>query len=728
MKYYIEYVNDADFVTDTLRYRRDPVTGRVDFYDDRTNIMRLGNEWYQDTLAWANIDNKGFVLGDEPYDSVENPNGIGSPLPVTLASDAVPQRYNISTIRIYFPRFAVETYERGVKYALGISTWIHGAEVVMGQYLIDRNDAIAAENVKRFANEEYYEYIEVQIIDPWYLTYSDDWRLFRQAVCGEEYDESGYEYNTTGSVLNISLHPVSKTNIDKHYLENHEVDVYTEMDDYHGGQNAINLADESSDYLDFRIGDNHNITNYYESRMLIGTELSFNKSYKQDDDGLRDYLHETYRIGEYELIMEIVVQDNENVYSYMRKQVESPWQEFDVKELCDENGNYPLQFDSWKGFKEGMFLNIILNIIDSSNPETSIYLKSNQIALTYDLFRYLVTDHANFVVDKLEPKVYLEDNEITIDGTVINYGDVIVNGDNALVFLDNTRININDNTITYGNISIRKSDGVLLINGHPQNFSEYDVNNIVSYGKLTLTRITMKDDICTVTFEYVTPLKTTTLTISDYSIRWGNLFVEIGHIYNEETEETTYNIAKAEIGENVFYFNTNKNYTTFGGLVISIVDGVLTWGGTIRTPHNDIIRINKVGLDKIYLEAVDMKVYNINAVNKIQQNIIKMDRPDDYKANIIKPIFFRTHELGKLIVHPEVIEQVCINLDQYKSKVDSFVLKIEGVVFTEYARNNAGIIFRIVGPSLPGKMSPGTYYILNQDSELVTTGQYIYEK
>lgn len=104
-----------------------------------------------------------------------------------------------------------------------------------------------------------------------------------------------------------------------------------------------------------------------------------------------------------------------------------------------------------------------------------------------------------------------------------------------------------------------------------------------------------------------------------------------------------------------------------------------------------------------------------------------MERPDDYKANIIKPVFFRSRDLGNLIVHPEVTEQICINLDAYKSKVNSFILQLEGISFPEQGRTAAGVIFKIIGNRLPKSKTSGLYYILSQDSELVTTGKYTYE-
>ena len=119
--------------------------------------------------------------------------------------------------------------------------------------------------------------------------------------------------------------------------------------------------------------------------------------------------------------------------------------------------------------------------------------------------------------------------------------------------------------------------------------------------------------------------------------------------------------------------------------------------------------------------------YNINAVNKIEKKIVQVDRPSDYKANILKPVYYKVKDLASLILHPSVTENICINLDTYKSTVDTFIIHIENVSFIERARTNSGVIFKIVGTNLPHSVESGVYYILNQDSELVTTGKFTYE-
>lgn len=119
---------------------------------------------------------------------------------------------------------------------------------------------------------------------------------------------------------------------------------------------------------------------------------------------------------------------------------------------------------------------------------------------------------------------------------------------------------------------------------------------------------------------------------------------------------------------------------------------------------------------------------NINVINTIHQSTVSYDIPDNSKSNIVIPVFYRVRDLGNIVIHPEVNENICINLDAYKSKVNSFILQIEGMKFNEIGTTTSGTIFKVIGASLPGLSTSGTYYILSQDGELITTGKYTYEK
>ena len=121
-----------------------------------------------------------------------------------------------------------------------------------------------------------------------------------------------------------------------------------------------------------------------------------------------------------------------------------------------------------------------------------------------------------------------------------------------------------------------------------------------------------------------------------------------------------------------------------------------------------------------------MNLINLNVMNKIENQVVQIDRPVDAKSNIIQPIFYKAVDGTNITVHPAVTELLCINLDQYKAVVTSFILQIEGVHFVEYGRNASGVLFKVIGGKLPKEITQGIYYILNQDSELVTTGKYTY--
>lgn len=137
-----------------------------------------------------------------------------------------------------------------------------------------------------------------------------------------------------------------------------------------------------------------------------------------------------------------------------------------------------------------------------------------------------------------------------------------------------------------------------------------------------------------------------------------------------------------------------------------------------------------VGEQKLFyinLKGVDMNCYNINAVNKIVNEVVYVDDQNDSKSNIIQPVFIRTKDVTNIIIHPEVTENICINLDAYKSKVSSFSIKIEGQIFNQIGMISKGVIFKIIGSKLPNIKKEGIYYILNEDAELITSGKYIYE-
>lgn len=128
----------------------------------------------------------------------------------------------------------------------------------------------------------------------------------------------------------------------------------------------------------------------------------------------------------------------------------------------------------------------------------------------------------------------------------------------------------------------------------------------------------------------------------------------------------------------------------------------------------------------INIDNIHMNEYNIHITNEIKKEVVQLEMPDN-KANVIDTIFFRVSNTANIVIHPEVTEYICINLDAYKSKVSSFVLQVEGIKFKEESRNPSGSLFKVIGSTLPGEKEEGSYYVLSQDGIMITSGKYKYE-
>lgn len=144
-RYFFEYLDETSYIPDNFTYSLD--NDIVTFINENcVNQVQRGNYW------------------SSPQD------------PTT---EALPAYINISNLRVYFPNFSLETYERLVKYNITIKMWMNEKEVNLGCFLVDRLDSVACEKPVTFLNDRYYEYIDLMIPDPWYIMYSDEWKAWR---------------------------------------------------------------------------------------------------------------------------------------------------------------------------------------------------------------------------------------------------------------------------------------------------------------------------------------------------------------------------------------------------------------------------------------------------------------------------------------------------------------------------------------------------------------------
>lgn len=190
---------------------------------------------------------------------------------------------------------------------------------------------------------------------------------------------------------------------------------------------------------------------------------------------------------------------------------------------------------------------------------------------------------------------------------------------------------------------------------------------------------------------------------------------------------TSHTFSKSELG-----FQDWSSFKTGLFLVGSI--SIIRDGNTIFSSiSNELPLTNEIykylistDVDYINLNYVHMQNYQVDVVNKIEKKVFSISKPDEYKSNILKPVFIHSYTTHDLIIHPAVTENISIELGAYSSSVKTFYLSIEGVEFVEYGRSSTGVVFRITGSTLPNKRDRGLFYILNEDRELVTTGNYTY--
>jgi hypothetical protein len=234
-----------------------------------------------------------------------------------------------------------------------------------------------------------------------------------------------------------------------------------------------------------------------------------------------------------------------------------------------------------------------------------------------------------------------------------------------------------------------------------------------------------------------------TYGIADYTIKYELVIADEDDVYSmcessELKSQTSYKFTKSDING----FENGRGWK-YGINVIGSVEikkdqeSVMTLISNKLPLSEEIFKyfiktnyfLDDIGqrINNVNLDNVNMNLININAVNKTENKIVKIDRPVDNKANIYQTLFYRVVDSISITIHPNVNENVCINLDQYKHLVDRFILQIEGVKFIEIGRIKSGIIFKVIGGRLPKKAQTGKYYILNQDFDMVTSGKYIYE-
>lgn len=340
-KYIVEYSDDPNRSLEKLQCIKDKLFGYFFLMPNENNLSYQKN-YYTD---WDNIS------------SVQK----------QYINNHIPKDLNISSFDLYFPRYSVETYEKNVYYALTLNTWINGVPVYLGSFLIDRKQAIAPSKGKKvFLNDEYYEYVRINTIDPYDLIYSDDWKNFRKDYCGEkEFD--GKQKNNSASNINITITPIKKI-----------VDDWMKLDGYDNSQSVIVLNTKNDNYLSAKLK-----FDFINADPVFICDTVFNSVY---EGNLEDYLEETYQITtdeDFNIKYCFVIGDKDNPYKYVEKS-------FDYAETQHVFSLDDFSFNSWDDYIEGLYANVY--VIIQKNDEDVIVLVSNKVYITQEIFKYLLNE------------------------------------------------------------------------------------------------------------------------------------------------------------------------------------------------------------------------------------------------------------------------------------------------------------------------------------------------
>lgn len=561
----------------------------INFINDSSKVIRNGNVWIDGLSA--------------KYSSVN-----------------IPDKLYTKKLKIYFPQFSPEVYDQNIKYVLTVNTWINGFRIVLGSFILNRIDSIASPEIIKKYNGEYYEYIEISILDPWVILYDDSWKSFRSNICHES-----NLLNITEAVLYFSLYPI----------ENGEDGGYIMKDGYQGGQNSINISNSEDDYLRLTISPN------------ILTSKIFCQPLKND------YIKSLW-----------VVEEEYNPTS-LKTNAQSPG-----RCNCNAIGSNKA-YHIWQGE----------DVSYDQTPCTSCGCT--------DLSEGIIKDVVN---------EYLL-------GEGGDIGQLIVSGS----WMPSINCNIYYNN-TYKNLQ--------------EYFEEtYNVTQPLYLEYHLVVRD--KDNIYTTKIEKTSAEHYTFYDTGINDKTQANIinWPWVDEYYRKSDNNSLYMqcIVTVQFREGDSY----RDFIYIRSNILPLTQELL--GYFINRDPNNISETEDKNIYYVNLDNVDMNLYTINAVNKTINKIYQLDNPSDSKANIIQPIFFKARDAANIVIHNAVTENICINLDSFKSKVKTFIIQIENTPFTEIGRTSAGVIFKIIGNKLPGNSTSGVYYILNENGDLITNGNYRYE-
>lgn len=332
-KYLIEYNKSTAHKT----------TGHNIKWCNYNNCVRLFTE---DTFYYRNCND---------WYGVENIN-------TQFEHNYIPENVYTTNINVYIPNFAAHIHTKGVKYVVTLNTWINDIKIDLGSYIFRPTDtmAISTGSVKS-GNQEYFEYISFDIIDPYYLMYSDEWIDFRHNVCKEPKN-----VNDTPASLYVSFYVVNE--YENRYIMN---------SDFVGSCNNFVVSD-INDYLIV------NLKPIQDPKLGFRFNVTMNPEY----DWFPQYLQETYNLNLPldDIRFNVVIKNKDSIVIGPTIPFSLPYEnrEFgqfnqDIYWDTPDMESFKLFFSSWNDFEEGWELIGSLTFYDVIKDDDGEIIESNEI-------------------------------------------------------------------------------------------------------------------------------------------------------------------------------------------------------------------------------------------------------------------------------------------------------------------------------------------------------------
>ena len=139
---------------------------------------------------------------------------------------------------------------------------------------------------------------------------------------------------------------------------------------------------------------------------------------------------------------------------------------------------------------------------------------------------------------------------------------------------------------------------------------------------------------------------------------------------------------------------------------------------TLEQKSKDMVEINLTETSS----NTPLFINKINCVIKKEATEVSGYKTSNTPRVLYKPYFYKVQDLQNIYLRSALIQNIGINLNEYMTKVETFKLSIENLIYVEIGRNDAYVIFRINAAELAN--TGGRYDIFNQDDEYISSGQY----